>query len=95
MTTSRTPRIIALLALSASITGIALARGGPPTYEIPWSSIDGGGGTSSAGAYAMSMSSNYNARPRACEVLVDGEEAHLVRRRETVEALFEGESLLP
>jgi diaminopimelate decarboxylase len=48
-----------------------------------------------AGAYAMSMSSNYNARPRACEVLVDGEEAHLVRRRETVEALFEGESLLP
>jgi diaminopimelate decarboxylase len=48
-----------------------------------------------AGAYAMSMSSNYNARPRACEVLVDGDEAHLVRRRETVEALYEGESLLP
>jgi diaminopimelate decarboxylase len=48
-----------------------------------------------AGAYAMAMSSNYNARPRACEVLVDGEEAHLVRRRERVETLFEGESTLP
>jgi diaminopimelate decarboxylase len=48
-----------------------------------------------AGAYAMAMSSNYNARPRACEVLVDGENAHLVRRRERVEALFEGESTLP
>ena len=48
-----------------------------------------------AGAYAMAMSSNYNARPRACEVLVDGDSAHLVRRRETVDALFEGESRLP
>ncbi len=35
-----------------------------------------------AGAYAMAMSSNYNARPRACEVLVDGDIAHLMRRRE-------------
>jgi diaminopimelate decarboxylase len=42
----------------------------------------------SAGAYAMAMSSNYNSRPRAAEVLVDGSEAHLVRRRETVEQLF-------
>ena len=48
-----------------------------------------------AGAYAMAMSSNYNARPRACEVLVDGDRAHVVRRRETLEALFEGESRLP
>jgi len=48
-----------------------------------------------AGAYAMAMSSNYNARPRACEVLVDGEQAHLVRRRETIEALYAGESRLP
>lgn len=48
-----------------------------------------------AGAYAMAMSSNYNTRPRACEVLVDGDTAHLVRRRETVEALYGGESLLP
>ena len=39
------------------------------------------------------MSSNYNARPRACEVLVDGDDAHLVRRRETLDALFEGESV--
>lgn len=42
----------------------------------------------SAGAYGMSMSSNYNTRPRAAEVLVDGDRARLVRRRETVEELF-------
>ena len=42
----------------------------------------------SAGAYGMAMSSNYNSRPRAAEVLVDGAEAHLVRRRESVEELF-------
>jgi diaminopimelate decarboxylase len=47
-----------------------------------------------AGAYAMAMSSNYNARPRAAEVLVDGENAHLVRRRERVDALFADESNL-
>ena len=42
----------------------------------------------SAGAYSMSMSSNYNSRPRAAEVLVDGATPHLVRGRETVEQLF-------
>jgi diaminopimelate decarboxylase len=49
----------------------------------------------SAGAYAMAMSSNYNSRVRAAEVIVDGESAHLVRPRETVEELFAHESLLP
>jgi diaminopimelate decarboxylase len=49
----------------------------------------------SAGAYGMAMSSNYNTRPRAAEVMIDGEQAHLVRRRETVEALFALESTLP
>ena len=48
-----------------------------------------------AGAYGMAMSSNYNARPRACEVIVDGDAAHLVRRRERVDELFAGESTLP
>ena len=48
----------------------------------------------SAGAYGMSMSSNYNSRPRAAEVMVDGSEAHLVRRRETVAELYAGESVL-
>lgn len=48
----------------------------------------------SAGAYGMSMSSNYNSRPRAAEVMVDGGEAHLVRRRETVAELYAGESVL-
>ena len=49
----------------------------------------------SAGAYGMAMSSNYNTRPRAAEVMVDGSEAHLIRRRETVEELYALESLLP
>ncbi|MDD5298688.1 MAG: diaminopimelate decarboxylase [Rhodocyclaceae bacterium] len=42
----------------------------------------------SAGAYGMTMSSNYNTRPRAAEVMVDGESFRLIRRRETVDALF-------
>jgi diaminopimelate decarboxylase len=49
----------------------------------------------SSGAYGFTMSSNYNSRPRAAEVMVDGAEAHLVRRRESLEALYAGESLLP
>ncbi len=49
----------------------------------------------SAGAYGFSMSSNYNSRPRAAEVMVDGGTMHLVRRRETVTSLYAGESLLP
>jgi len=49
----------------------------------------------SAGAYAMAMSSNYNSRPRAAEVLVDGAAMHLVGRRETVGELFARESRLP
>ena len=49
----------------------------------------------SAGAYGMAMSSNYNTRPRAAEILVDGDQIHLVRRRETVELLLAQESLLP
>ncbi len=49
----------------------------------------------SAGAYGFVMSSNYNTRPRPPEILVDGERAYLIRRRERVEELFEGESILP
>jgi len=49
----------------------------------------------SAGAYAFAMSSNYNTRPRASEVMVDGDRIHLVRARETVRELFAGESILP
>jgi len=48
----------------------------------------------SAGAYCMSMASNYNSRGRAAEVLVDGTHATLVRAREPVSALFAGESLV-
>jgi len=49
----------------------------------------------SAGAYGMSMSSNYNTRPRAAEVMVDGREAHLIREREAVSELMAREMLLP
>ncbi|WP_263261862.1 diaminopimelate decarboxylase [Pseudomonas sp. RIT-PI-S] len=49
----------------------------------------------SAGAYGFVMSSNYNTRGRCAEVLVDGSDAHEVRRRETIAELYAGESLLP
>jgi len=48
----------------------------------------------SAGAYCMSMASNYNTRGRPAEVLVDGEQAHLIRKRETVEDQMRGERLV-
>jgi diaminopimelate decarboxylase len=48
-----------------------------------------------AGAYGMSMSSNYNSRPRAAEIMVDGGEAHLIREREAVSELMAREMLLP
>lgn len=49
----------------------------------------------SAGAYGASMSSNYNSRPRTAEVMVDGDQAHLIRRRENYENLWQLENLLP
>ena len=49
----------------------------------------------SAGAYGFTMASNYNSRPRVAEIMVDGEKVHEIRRRETVEDLMNGESLLP
>lgn len=49
----------------------------------------------SSGAYGFSMSSNYNSRPRAAEVLVDGGNIHLIREREAIEQLWAGERLLP
>ncbi|MDN5882418.1 MAG: diaminopimelate decarboxylase [Nitrosospira sp.] len=49
----------------------------------------------SAGAYGMSMSSNYNTRPRAAEVMVDGDRIHLIRERESIEQLIAGEKILP
>lgn len=49
----------------------------------------------SAGAYGFAMSSNYNARPRAAELLVDGEVAYLARKRETLDDLVRGESARP
>lgn len=49
----------------------------------------------SAGAYGMSMSSNYNSRPRAAEVMVDGAQCHLIRPREDIAQLYAGETLLP
>ena len=48
----------------------------------------------SCGAYGFSMSSNYNSRPRAVELLVDGEHEHVIRARETVEQLMAGERIV-
>ncbi len=50
---------------------------------------------SGAGAYGFTMSSNYNSRPRAAEVMVDGVKAHLVRARETIADIMRGENVLP
>lgn len=49
----------------------------------------------SAGAYGASMSSNYNSRPRTAEVIVDGDKAYLIRRREALNELWQLESVLP
>ena len=49
----------------------------------------------SAGAYGFTMSSNYNSRPRVAEVMVDGEHSYLIRARETIESLWQGEKILP
>jgi diaminopimelate decarboxylase len=49
----------------------------------------------SSGAYGFSMASNYNSRPRAAEVMVDGSQVHLVRERELIDDLLRGEHRLP
>lgn len=49
----------------------------------------------SSGAYGFTMSSNYNSRPKAAEVMVDGDRCHLIRQREPVEMLWAGEQILP
>ncbi len=49
----------------------------------------------SAGAYGFTMSSNYNTRPRAAEVMVDGDKVYVVRERERIAHLFAGEHILP
>ncbi|MCW8831351.1 MAG: diaminopimelate decarboxylase [Gammaproteobacteria bacterium] len=48
----------------------------------------------SSGAYGFGMSSNYNSRPRVAEIMVDGDSAHVVRQRETIEQLFSDEAIL-
>lgn len=48
----------------------------------------------SSGAYGFTMSSNYNSRPRAAEIMVDDDQIHVIRQRETIESLFANESLV-
>ncbi len=48
-----------------------------------------------AGAYGFAMSSNYNTRPRAAELIVDGNQVHVVRQRETINDLLALETMLP
>jgi diaminopimelate decarboxylase len=49
----------------------------------------------SAGAYGFVMAGNYNSRPRPAEIMVDGEQFHVIRQRETFADLIRGESCLP
>jgi len=49
----------------------------------------------SSGAYGATMSSNYNSRPRAVEIMVDGDEMHVIQERESLDQLMQGEFLLP
>lgn len=49
----------------------------------------------SSGAYGFTMSSNYNSRPRAAEILVDQDRVHLIRERESIEQLWAGEKIIP
>jgi diaminopimelate decarboxylase len=49
----------------------------------------------SSGAYGFTMASNYNTRPRAAELMVDGDQVHVVRARETIGDLLRGEQTLP
>ena len=49
----------------------------------------------SAGAYGFTMSSNYNSRPRPAEIMVNGDQAYLIRERETLASLWTGEHLIP
>jgi len=49
----------------------------------------------SAGAYSFVMAGNYNSRTKPPELMVDGDQVHIVRRRETVEELVNGEAVLP
>ena len=49
----------------------------------------------STGAYSFTMASNYNSKPRAAEILVDGDKTHVARQRETFEDLTKGEAILP
>jgi len=49
----------------------------------------------SAGAYGFTMSSNYNSRPRVAEIMVDGSDIHVIRERETIASLINGEHTLP
>lgn len=48
----------------------------------------------STGAYGFTMSSNYNSRPKAAEVMIDGDQMHLIRKRESIESLWSGEAIL-
>jgi diaminopimelate decarboxylase len=71
-------------------TGDFLARG----RELPEAASGEFLAIRTAGAYGFVLSSNYNSRPRVCELLVDGARVHVARRRETFEDLIRGEELL-
>ena len=97
--------------VGAGDTATSAATGAPMSYEIVGPVCESGDflghdrelalnegdllAILSAGAYGMAMASNYNSRPRAPEVMVDGSAMHLIRRREKVAELFALETVLP
>jgi len=85
----KTPRFRADVVGPVCETGDFLARG----RDLPQVSRGDLLAVRGAGAYSAAMASNYNGRPRACEILVEGDTARMVRRRETIEELWQNETI--
>jgi diaminopimelate decarboxylase len=88
--TAHAERVIADIVGPVCETGDFFARG----RELPEVSAGSLLAIRTAGAYGFVLSSNYNSRPRVCELLVDDARVHVARRRETFEDLIRGEELL-
>jgi diaminopimelate decarboxylase len=100
----------AMYGATMGIVPCALRDGAAPTYDVVGPVCESGDwlgreralavepgdrlAVLSAGAYAFAMASNYNSRPRAAEVMLDGERVHLIRERESVAELFARERLI-
>ncbi len=87
--TEGAPRVIADVVGPICESGDFLARDREMSLPQPGELL----AVKTAGAYGFTMASNYNARPRPAEVMVEGGEVHLIRRRETLDDLMRGEEI--